>query len=334
MEKHNAVIKGVAYYHPENSVGNEYFIEHFEKQGKDIRHLLESTGRENRYISDDFNETILTMGLNATNNVLEKTNINPSELNLIVFSTSTPEYISPTNALKIHNEIRAGQRTVVYDLNANCAGMLVALEQVSRSMRDNPRIKYALIVGSDQLNRFSRFNEAISYANFGDSACAMILENISNTDSGFIDSESYTNSSNHDKILLPAKGFSQVIHNKGLDIKDKLVGWSNFSLDGAFYSAWISIEGLIFRNGLTKKDIKKYFLSQFAKKNIDSVCEQLEEDPEKFVFIGDEFGYTGTTSPILAFAKTLENNELTKGDYVIFWTVGAGTTCSCILYRY
>ena len=334
MKNHNAVIKGVAYYHPENTVSNEYFIKHFEKQGKDIRHLLENTGRENRYISDDSNETILSMGLNATNNVLEKTNINPGELNLIVFSTSTPEYISPTNALKIHNEIRAGQRTVVYDLNANCAGMLVALEQVSRSMRDNPRIKYALIVGSDQLNRFSRFNEAISYANFGDSACAMILENISNTDSGFIDSESYTNSSNHDKILLPAKGFSQVIHNKGLDIKDKLVEWSNFSLDGAFYSAWISIEGLIFRNGLTKKDIKKYFLSQFAKKNIDSVCEQLEEDPDKFVFIGDEFGYTGTTSPILAFAKTLENNELTKGDYVIFWTVGAGTTCSCILYRY
>ena len=334
MKNHNAVIKGVAYYHPENSVSNEYFIEHFEKQGKDIRHLLENTGRENRYISDDFNETILTMGLNATNSVLQKTNINPSELNLIVFSTSTPEYISPTNALKIHNEIRAGQRTVVYDLNANCAGMLVALEQVSRTMRDNPRIKYALIVGSDQLNRFSRFNEAISYANFGDSACAMILENISNTDSGFVDSESYTNSSNHDKILLPAKGFSQVIHNKGLDIKDKLVGWSNFSLEGAFYSAWISIEGLIFRNGLTKKDIKKYFLSQFAKKNIDSVCEQLEEDPDKFVFIGDEFGYTGTTSPILAFAKDLENNGLTKGDYVIFWTVGAGTTCSCILYRY
>ena len=101
-------------------------------------------------------------------------------------------------------------------------------------------------------------------------------------------------------------------HNKGLDIKDKLVECSNFILDFAFYSALISIEGLIFRNGFTKKDIKKYFLSQFAKKNIDSVCEQLKEDPDKFVFIGDEFGYTGTTSPILAFAKTLENNELTK----------------------
>lgn len=330
----NAVIKDVAYYHPDNLVSNEYFIEHFDKQGKNIKNLLETTGREYRYISDDPNETILTMGIEATNNVIKKTNIDPSELNLIVFSTSTPEYISPSNALIIHDSIRAGQKTAIYDLNANCAGMLVALEQVSRSMRDNPRIKYALIVGSDQLNRFSRFNEAISYANFGDSACAIILENISDTDSGFIDSDSYTNSSNHDKILLPAKGFSSVVHNKRLKIKDKLVKWSPFNLEGAFFSAKISIEDLLSRNNLTKKDVKRYFLSQFARKNIDYVCEQLDEDPEKFIFVGDEFGYTGTTSPMLALAKSLENNELTKGDYVIFWTVGAGTTCSCILYRY
>ena len=54
------------------------------------------------------------MGLNATNNVFKKYNINPSELNLIVFSTSTPEYISPTNALKIHNEIEGMVKEQLY----------------------------------------------------------------------------------------------------------------------------------------------------------------------------------------------------------------------------
>lgn len=334
MKKNNAVIKAVAYSHPDKSVNNDYFIEHFKKQGQDIKGLLEVTGRKSRYLSDDINETIVTMGTNAAKMVIKKANINPSELNLIVFSTGTPEYICPSNALIVHNEIRAGQKTAVYDLNSNCAGMLVALEQVSRSMRDNPRIKYALIVGSDQFNKFSRFDDALAYSNFGDSACAIILENVSNTDSGFIDSDSYTNSSNYDKMVLPARGFSKVVHNKRLDIKDKLVKWIPFNYDGAFFSASISIEEVLSRNNLTKKDIKKYFISQFSKTSIDSVCEQLEEDPEKFVFTGDKFGYTGTTSPILPFAITLENSELAKGDYIIFWTVGAGTTCSCILYRY
>jgi len=49
----NAMIKGIAYYHPERKVDNEYFIEYYKKQGKDINSLLKATGRKSRYISDD-----------------------------------------------------------------------------------------------------------------------------------------------------------------------------------------------------------------------------------------------------------------------------------------
>lgn len=330
----NAIIKGVAYYHPDNKVDNEYFIEHFKKQGKDISHLLEVTGRSSRYICDDENETIITMGYKAAVKVLEKCYIKPSQLNLIAFSSGTPEYVAPSNAIKIHMLLGAGQKAAVYDINANCAGMLYAFEQVCRIMKSNLNIKYALIVACDQFYRYSRFTEEVPLCNFGDNASAMIVENVFDTDRGFIDSDFYTNSSNHDKILLPATGMSSAIHNKKLDVKDKLVKWTNFNLDGAFFSAKISIQELLFKNNLTKKDVKMYFISQFSKKNIDLVCRELEEDPDKFKFVGDEFGYTGTSSPILAYAKYLEQNEFSIGDNIVFWTVGAGTTCVCILYRY
>ncbi|URZ01543.1 ketoacyl-ACP synthase III [Clostridium felsineum] len=333
MLSNNAVIKDIAYYHPDNLVGNDYFIKHFDKQGIDIRSLLSAFGRKYRYISNDINETILTMGIKATEKLLEKSKIDPNEINTIIFSTSTPEYISPSNAIEIHESIRASSKSTVYDLNANCAGMLVAIDQASRSMRNNPNIKYSLIVGSDQLNRYSRYDQAITYANFGDSACAILLENISNTENGFIDSDFYTNSSTHDKVVLPAKGLSSAIHDKSLPIKDKLVEWNDFDNRGTFLSATISINILLERNNLKKSDIKKYFISQFSKGGIEYVCDLLEENQNKFTFIGDRFGYTGTTSPLLALANAIENNELNKGDYVIFWTVGAGSTCSCILYR-
>lgn len=330
----NSLIMGVAYYHPKNKVDNEYFIEHFKKQGEDISKLLKVTGRKSRYISDDENETMLTMGYIASMNVLEKTHIKASQLNLIIFSSGTPEYIAPSNAILVHALLGGGQKTAVYDLNANCAGMLVGMEQACRTMRSNKNIKYALVIGSEQFNRYCRYNEAISYSNFGDSACAVVLENVFDTQRGFIDSDYYTNSSHRDKIVLPAKGMASAIHNKDLEQKDRLVKWTNFNLGGAFFSAKISIEELLFKNNLNKKDIKKYFISQFAKKNIEQVCEELHEDMEKFVFIGDEFGYTGTTSPFLAFAKSVEREELNIGDYIVFWTVGAGTTCVCILYQY
>ena len=92
---------------------------------------------------------------------------------------------------------------------------------------------------------------------------------------------------------------------------------------------------ILFRSVFVRSGFKeKYFLSQFALKNIENVAKELGESMDKFIFIGDEFGYTGTTSPMLAYARALENNELDIGDYVIFWTVGAGTTCVCILYQY
>lgn len=332
--KNNCLIKGVSYYHPKYKIENEYFIEHFKEQGKDIKGLLNTTGRQSRYISVNVDETMLTMGAEAATKVLEKTYVKPHQLGLIIFSSGTPEYIAPSNAIKLHSMIGAGQKTAVYDLNAICAGMLVAFEQAARVMRSNPGLRYALIVGSDQLNRYSRYTEAITYSNFGDSACAMVLENVFDATRGFLDSDYYTNSSHHDKILLPAKGMSNVAHDKKMDLKDRMIKWTPFDLDGAFYSAKIAIEEILFKNNLTKKDIKRYFISQFAKKNLESVCRDLDEDIEKFTFVGDEFGYTGTTSPILAFAKSLEKEELKIGDYVIFWTVGAGTTCVCILYQY
>lgn len=330
----NAIIKGVAYYHPDNAVDNEYFIEYFKKQGKDIEGLLKATGRKTRYISTDAEENMLTMGYQASIKVLEQTHVKVSQINLIVFSSGTPEYIAPTNALKLHSMLEAGQKCAVYDLNANCAGMVVALDQISRIMKSNRNIKYALLVGSDQLNRYVRYNEVIPYSNFADSACAMLLENVFSTDRGFIDSDYYTNSSNHDKILLPAKGMSNVTRDRNLPTKDKLVKWIPFDFGGAFHSAKISIDELLFRNSLKKENIRMYYFSQLALKNIVHASEDMEEDISKFKFVGDEFGYTGTTSPMLAFARSIEENELQFGDYVIFWTVGAGTTCAAVLYKY
>lgn len=331
--KPNVIIREVAIYHPHNQVTNDYFIEHFEKQGKDIKPLLEITGRESRYLSVDDNETSLTMGISVAKRVLEKANLSSKDLDMIIFSSGTPEYVQPTNALKVHHALEGKDSTIVYDLNSNCVGMVVALEQASRYILSNPNVKYALVVGSEQMNKFSRKTEEVPYANFGDAAAAVILERLEETDYGFIDSCYYTDSSMHDTIVLPAKGFSN-IYRDDLDEHDKRVEWLPFNTDNAFLNATSSIERLLTENGLTKSDVKKYFLSQFAKKNIDIICDQLHEDNKKFKFIGDEFGYTGTSSPFIALAKSIEDDEISRGDVVVFWSVGSGITSCNILLRY
>ena len=329
----NALIREIAYYHPDNIVDNDYYIDHFKQQNKSINGLLHATGRRSRYIATDMNETIVEMGFKAAEKVLKKAYVKPVELDMIVFATGTPEYISPTNALILHERLGAKQKCGVYDLNSSCAGMLVALEQISRCMQSRLDTKYTLLVSADQLNRYSDTNSPITYANFGDAACAVLLESVSNTDRGLVDSDFYTNSATCERILFPAKGMCNVIKNMHISEVERLIQWDDFDLSGAFNSAHISIRDLMFRNNLKKTDIKRYFVSQFSLGNIKNICKDLDEDMDKFVFIGDEYGYTGSTSPLLAYARAVEKHELEVGDNVIFWTVGAGLTCVSMLYR-
>lgn len=331
----NVKINRVEYYHPSSKFSNEYFLNHFSEQGIDISGLLRVTGIENRYISEDFDENSLTMAIKASEKVIKNAKVSVNDIHLLVFVSTTPEYLSPTNAIKIHEALGLGKKANAYDMNGNCAGMVIAFDQVSRVMKTNNFIKYALVVGSDQLVRYSRPTEPITYANFGESSCAVLLENVENEVSNFIDSSSYVDSALCNYINFPPNGFSKFLPTeKYIEKHNRIIEWINFDTSDAFASSVDSINELLARNNLTKSDVKLYCLSQFAKKNIDLIRRTLEESEEKFPFIGNEFGYTGVTSPFIALSDAIEKNKINRGDYVILWTVGAGVVASCILFRY
>ena len=331
----NIKINRIEHFHPETKYSNEYFLDHFKKQDVDITGLLKVTGRKDRYISEDLQENSLTMAIEASKKVIKNANIDINDIDMVVFISTTPEFLSPTNASKIHEALGLNQSVSAYDMNGNCAGMIIGMDQVCRVMKTNNRIKYALVIGSDLLIRYSRQAEAITYANFGDSACAVLLENVEDELSDFIDSSSYTDSSLSNFINFPPEGFSKVLPLEKNTVKDnRIIEWIDFNTDEAFASSVNSINEILSRSNLTKSDIKLYCLSQFAKKNIDLIRIALDEPEEKFPFIGDEFGYTGVTSPFMALTESIEKNKIKRGDYVILWTVGAGVLASCILLRY
>jgi 3-oxoacyl-[acyl-carrier-protein] synthase-3 len=161
----------------------------------------------------------------------------------------------------------------------------------------------------------------------------MILEK-EEREAGFADSFIYTDSSRQHVMELPACGFSNM-YDPLIPMEDKRIYWST-EHDGAngFLLAKQSIELLLQRNQLTKKDIKYYFLSQLSKKNIQRVQTELGEPIEKFIFIGNEFGYTGTSSPFIALHHAVENNIIDRGDWIMLWSVGVGYISCCVLMKF
>lgn len=326
-------LKDVAIYHPDHAINNDFYINHFQEQGKDIHNLLQALGRENRYVADYSKENTLTMAIEASKNVLNKVKYTGQDLDMIVFVSSTPEYFAPPSAVAIHRALEGKEEAIVYDMNAACVGMIVAVEQVSRSMLANPHIHRALVVASEQLLRYAWEEEAVTYSSFGDGASAVLLEKQEETDQGFIDSAYKVNTESIDKIILPACGVSN-LKDQNISDYEKRVKWENVNNDNAFKSTVGLIEKLLNRNNLTTSDIQAFCFSQISRKNINKIQEMFNEDRKKFPVVGTKYGYTGSASPFMAFEYAVRTEQVKKGDYVVFWSVGAGSSASAMLFKY
>ena len=323
----NIKIKEVAIYHPKNIVKNEYYIQHFKNQGKDITHFLEIMGRKERFIINNKNENTITMAIEASKLVLEKAGLEGKDIDMIIFSTQVPERTLPTNAMYVHKAIEARNHTIILDSNANCAGMTLSVEMASRYMQSNPRVKTALVVGSDANSLISNPEQEITYANFADASAAVILEK-TEEETGFIDAIYEVDSSNKDNIAFPQEGLSKTIGSK------EHIVFLPFDGAMAIPVACEMIEELLERNNLKIDDIDSYCFSQFALSNILKIQNHFEIPDKKIIYVGDKYGYTTTSSPFLCLYEGIESKRIKRGDIILFWTIGSGHEMIAMLFKY
>ncbi|HWK23592.1 MAG TPA: 3-oxoacyl-[acyl-carrier-protein] synthase III C-terminal domain-containing protein [Ureibacillus sp.] len=324
----NIRIKDITVFHPDNVVDNTYYIEHFREQGKDVSGLLEAMGREKRYINDDKNETPLTMAIKVTDSILEKTRLKAEDIDLLIFTTQTPETTLPSNALRLFDYMQGKHNTIVYDLNANCAGMTVALEQASHYMKSNTSIQNALIIGSDMWSLISDPTDPLCYTCFADGAAAIILER-TEEDAGYIDAEYHVDTIFAEKMMFPGEGLTKGIQTNSVKYVNNIPFDGGIVLDGTY----AMLDRLFKRNNLNPSDVK-YCFSQFALSNILRIKEHFDIADEQVVYIGDRYGYNGTSSPFIALYEGEKSGQIKRGDYIIFWTIGAGFELVATLIKY
>ena len=317
----------VATYHPSNLVDNEFYIEHFKKQGRDISRLLNALGREKRYIIDN-DENSLTMAIEVSKRSLVKANLKGEDIDMILLSTQAPEYTLPTNVAFIHEAIGAKDHTIIFDMNATCAGMTLAVETASRYMMANKRVKRALVVGSDANSLISNPEQEITYANFADGAAAIILEKTEDGTNGFIDAVYQVDTSEKNSIVYPPKGFSKANGQK------EYIHFTPFDGSLAIPPAIKIIEDLLADNDLTIDDIDALCLSQAAPSNTARLQDYFNIPDEKIMIVGDKVGYTSTSSPFFCLNEGIETGRIKRGDTILFWTIGAGHEMVAMLFKY
>ena len=148
MLKTNGVkIKGVGRYAPEIVATNDDYAKIVETNDEWI---TQRTGIKTRHISNG--EPTYYLGAMAAKEAIANAGISAEEIGLILASTCTPDYYTPSTACLVQRELGVSGCPAI-DINCACSGFVYAVDMAKRYLAEGD-IKYVLVVAAEELSKF------------------------------------------------------------------------------------------------------------------------------------------------------------------------------------
>ena len=94
------------------------------------------------------------------------------------------------------------------------------------------------------------------------------------------------------------------------------------------------ITSILEEQNISIEDIALFCFSQHAVYYSEYLSLMFDIPEEKISYIGDKYGYGGTSSPFMALDEAIKAEKVKRGDYILLWTVGAGFQYITILMQY
>jgi 3-oxoacyl-[acyl-carrier-protein] synthase-3 len=285
--------------------------------------IRDRTGIRERRIARD-HEFPSTLAVEASAKALQVANLVPTELDLIICSTSTPEYIFPATACIIQDQLGAS-KAGAFDLLAACSGFIYATNMAAQAIRSGS-IKNALVIGTETLSRFVNWKDRNTCILFGDGAGAFVLQ-ASDKPGGVLSAVMHSDGSGADLLTLPGGGShypatEATIHD----------GKHFIQMDGKEVFRFATrvmgratLESLELA-GLTTDDIQWIVPHQANYRIIETAAKYLKLPMDKFIVNVDRYGNTSTASIPIAAVEAVEKEQIKSGDKVVFVGFGAGLT--------
>ena len=327
MKKITAAITAVGKYVPEYILTN-----------KELEQLVDTndewittrTGIKERRILKGENKGTSFMAIKAAEEILEKSKINPEEIDLVIVATATPDIMVASTAVYVATAIGA-TNAFGYDLQAACSSFLYGMSTAA-SYIESGRYKKVLLIGADKMSSIIDYTDRATCIIFGDGAGAALFE--PDTE-GFGLQDEYLRSDGAGReflkiaaggSLLPAsedtlKNGQHFIHQEGKTVFKHAV--SNM--------ADVS-EQILTRNNLTEKDVQWLVPHQANKRIIEATANRVGLKSDKGMRNIHRYG--NTTSATLPLLLADYENQLKKGDNLIFAAVGGGFTWGSIYLKW
>lgn len=327
MSKIRAAITGVQGYVPDYVLTNAELETMVDTNDEWI---TSRTGiKERRLLKGDLQGTSVIAAA-AVNGLLEKTNTDPKDVDLIICATVTPDRPFPATANIIGDKVGA-VNAFSFDMAAACSGFLYALATGSQFI-ETGKYKKVVVIGADKMSSIVDYKDRATCIIFGDGGGAVLLEP-NEEGNGVMDSIMKSDGSGVKHLYMNAGGSMMPASVESIERRDHYVvqeGSAVFKF-AVTNMADIAAE-LMEKNNLKGDDITWLVPHQANKRIIDATARRMGVEDEKVMMNIEKYG--NTTSGTLPLCLWDYEKELKKGDNLILAAFGGGFTWGSLYLKW
>lgn len=324
-------ILGMGSYLPEQRMKNDDFVKFVDTNDEWIR---TRTGITERRMAGW--EPTWYMGKQAALKALENAGVQPEEIGLVIASSVTPDFLTPSMASVIQYEIGA-EHAAAFDINAACSGFVYMLDTARRFLDTDESLKYVLIVANEALSRFIDFKDRSTCILFGDGAAAAVLERSGKLYSAYLASDG----SGARKLFARSLDIAPEVR-LGSDFDDgfpekplhqlyqdgrEVYKFATKALPKAFNTA-------AEKAGVGSGDIDWFIPHQANVRIIETAAKNLGVSMDRFIVTLDHLGNTSSASIPLALCEAIDDGRVQRGQKLALIGFGAGLTYAGAIIEY
>lgn len=294
--------------------------------------IVEKTGIQRRYLAQP-TDTASDFATRAARQALEMAGIDASQLDIIVGCTFSGDYIFPPLSAKLHQDLGA-KGAQIYDLQANCSGVVAGLTAASDRMLVDDTIRYALVVGVELCSRYVDRTDVNTAIYLSDGAGAVVLGRC-DADAGVLSSAFFTDSSNYESVRMRGGGSAFPFRGREFD-----PAIDSMEMNGiATWKQAITHLPSVMRRasekaGVSVKEIDFFVFHQANLRLIEYIVRKMGVGLERTYTNVQEIGNTGSASVAIALSEAVRKGHIRAGDLVMLAAVGAGFNFAANLWRW
>jgi 3-oxoacyl-[acyl-carrier-protein] synthase III len=320
-------ISASGYYIPKKVINNEYYAKKFKL---DPIWIEKVTGIKYRHFAAD-DEECSDLAVKAIKAMMSKVSLKNEDIDLIIFSSMGGDYSAPPTACIIQHKVKM-YNAKAFDIIGSCTSFVQSLQIASLYLKTG-LAKNIILVSSDVPSRGSDPNHMKTRILFGDGAGCLLVNNEPKGESGVVAHDFGTDGRHWDVATILGGGTTYPVPNK--KIGDNI--W--FRMDGKrIYKIAIdkissSIDKVLKDSKMNIEDIHLIVPHQANYRIIQSLLKKLGGNREKMYLTIEKYGNTATASMAITLAEAIKEKGISKGDYLLLISFGAGFNWGVMLIK-